>query len=72
MPPFNNIESRVSVLESRMTSVETSQMAIASDVREIRDAILNAKGGWKMVLLFGTAGAAIGATVMKLLPYVIR
>lgn len=70
-PPFN-LESRVAVLESRIDTVETSQDAMAEDVRMIRDVVIGAKGGWKMILLIGSAGAAAGALFMKLLPLFVR
>jgi hypothetical protein len=42
---------------------------VRADVKEMRLAIENARGGWKTLLLLGTMSAAIGAFVVKLLPF---
>lgn len=72
MSPTNNLESRVAVLEDQMLHLRSSQAAMADDVREIRDAVLGAKGGWKTLLLIGGAGATAGAFLMKLLALGIK
>lgn len=72
MQSANNMESRVAVLEDQMLHLRTSQREMADDVREIRDAVIGAKGGWKTLLLIGGAGATAGAFLMKLLAMGIK
>lgn len=43
---------------------------IKSDIRAIRDTLQEAKGGWRVLMLVGGAGAAIGGLIVKLLPMV--
>lgn len=54
---------------ARITTVEKDIHEMKDDVREIRDVVVQAKGGWKLVVLviaaLGTAGS-IGAGLVWL------
>ena len=44
---MTNIERDVGALEARMETVEHEIHAMRRDVREIRDALVTARGGWR-------------------------
>jgi chromosome condensin MukBEF ATPase and DNA-binding subunit MukB len=61
---MSSIEREIGNLEARMQTVESELHALRSDVREIRDALVGVKGGWRtltlMIGLASTAGAVVG------------
>ena len=65
------LEREVGALQARMETVETELQGIRSDVREIRDALVGARGSWKAISLVVGLSVSLGAAVGKLLPYLI-
>ena len=65
-----SIDRNVGALEARMEMVETEVHAIRSDVREIRDALVTARGGWKMLTLVIGLSVSLGATIATYLPVI--
>ena len=63
-----SIDRDVGALEARMEMMESEVHAIRSDVREIRDALVTARGGWKMLTLVIGLSVSLGAMIGKLLP----
>ncbi len=63
-----SIDRDVGALEARMELVEAEVHAIRADVREIRDALVTARGGWKMLTLVIGLSVSVGAMLGKLLP----
>ena len=43
------LEREVGALQARMETVEAELQGIRSDVREIRDALVTARGSWKAI-----------------------
>ncbi len=66
---MTNLEREVGKLEARMETVEIELQAIRSDVREIRDALVGARGGWKMMTLLMAVAVSLGAWAGRVLPY---
>lgn len=64
---MNDLEREIGGLQARMETVEQELQAIRSDVREIRDTLVRAKGGWMALLVMFSAAAALGAWAVKLL-----
>ncbi len=62
---MSDLEREIGGLQARMETVEQELQAIRSDVREIRDALVRAKGGWMAMLLLFSAAAAMGAWAMQ-------
>lgn len=58
---MGDLERDLGGLQARMETVEHELQAIRSDVREIRDALVRAKGGWMAVVLMFSAAASLGA-----------
>ena len=67
----SNIEREIGNLEARMQAVESELQAMRVDVREIRDAVVGVKGGWRtLTVLIGlctTLGAVMGHYVLDFL-----
>jgi chromosome condensin MukBEF ATPase and DNA-binding subunit MukB len=68
---MNNIDREVGHLEARMDSVETEIRALRHDVRDIRDAIVSVKGGWRLFVLTVSAATAFGALAGKYVPILL-
>lgn len=64
-----SIEREVGALEARMGTVEQEVHAIRNDVREIRDALVTARGGWRTLTLVIGFSASLGAAIAKALPF---
>ncbi len=62
------IEREVGSLQARMEAVESEMQAMRADVREIRDALVTARGGWKMLTLVIGFSVSLGAALGKFLP----
>jgi len=62
------MEREVGALQARMEKVEEEVTAIRSDVREIRDALVTARGGWKMLTVVIGLSVSLGAAAAKILP----
>jgi chromosome condensin MukBEF ATPase and DNA-binding subunit MukB len=58
---MTNLEREMGNLEARMETVETELQGIRRDVREIRDALVRAKGGWMVLLFVFSAATTLGA-----------
>lgn len=64
-----SLEREVGALQARMEKVEMEVHAMSSDVREIRDALVTARGGWKMLTLVIGLSVSLGALIGKLVPF---
>jgi chromosome condensin MukBEF ATPase and DNA-binding subunit MukB len=69
---MTDMEREVGRLEARMETVETELHAIRADVREIRDALVSAKGGWLILTAALSMAAAAGAMATNYLPTFLR
>jgi hypothetical protein len=65
------IEREVGSLQARMEKVEMEVHGISGDVREIRDVLVTARGGWKMLTLVIGISVSLGAMFGKLLPLLV-
>ena len=63
-----SIEREIGNLEARMQTVEIELHAIRQDVREIRDALVGVKGGWRTLTLVIGLAATAGAVLGRFLP----
>ena len=63
---MTTIERDVGALEARMQVVEQEIQAMRQDVREIRDALVTARGGWKTLTLVIGFSITFGALLSRL------
>ena len=65
------LDREVGALQARMETVESELQGMRSDVREIRDALVSARGSWKAICLVVGLSVSLGAAVTKLLPFLL-
>ena len=65
---MTSIEREIGNLEARMQTVEQELQAIRSDVREIRDALVGAKGGWRTLTIVIGLATTFGAVLGRFMP----
>jgi chromosome condensin MukBEF ATPase and DNA-binding subunit MukB len=68
---MTSIEREIGNLEARMQTVESELQAMRVDVREIRDALVGVKGGWRMMMIVIGLATTAGAVLGKYLPVVM-
>ena len=66
--PFAHAEA-MGDLKARMMRVEADQIGMAGDLKAIRSSLDQAKGGWKTLMLVGGLAGAVGALVVKVIPF---
>jgi hypothetical protein len=54
-------------LRARIAAVEGEMQGLRSDVREIRDALIGLRGGWRLLTVLVAVSATLGAATTKLL-----
>lgn len=59
-------------LEGRMAAVEAQVGVMGGKVDEMHRAMMQAAGGWRVLLAVGTVAAAIGAGLTKLMGIILR
>jgi hypothetical protein len=64
------LDRDVGALQARMENVESELQAIRSDVREIRDALVTARGGWRTLSVIVAISMSAGAAAAKLAPLI--
>ena len=69
---MTTLEREVGNLDARMGAVEQELQAIRHDVREIRDALVEARGGWKGLALVMSRALTLGAALGRFLPDMLR
>ena len=66
---MTSIERELGNLQARMELVESELQALRQDMREIRDVLLSARGGWRLFMLAFTVAASVGAALDHVLPW---
>lgn len=59
------LERELGRLEAKMDNFEVDMALLQSDVREIRDALVGYKGGWRILTLIVAVSAGLGALIAK-------
>jgi chromosome condensin MukBEF ATPase and DNA-binding subunit MukB len=71
MAEDTEVHHQLGSLDARMVAVERDIKEMRSDVREMRDAILSAKGSWKMLLGIASFAAIVGGLVMQVVHWLV-
>lgn len=58
---FGRLEGAVSALKTELDSVKDRQVAIDGKLDQVLDKLSEARGGWKLLMALGGAGASFGA-----------
>lgn len=57
---------RLTRVEMQFSALEEQYRELRSDVREIKEILTQAKGGWRVLMIIGGAGAMVGGLLLKL------
>jgi chromosome condensin MukBEF ATPase and DNA-binding subunit MukB len=68
---MTSLDRDVGALEARMQMVEQEIHAMRNDVREIRDALVTARGGWKTLTLVIGFSISFGAFLARVFPMLV-
>jgi hypothetical protein len=52
-------------MDRKFEELKNNHSSMRTDVREVRDAMLYTKGGWKVLLAFGALCISIGGLIVK-------
>ncbi len=63
-----NAQHELGELRARVAAVEMEVQGLRRDVREIRDALIGLRGGWRLLTILIAISASLGAALAKLLP----
>lgn len=58
-------------LRARIAALENEMQLVRHDVREIRDALLTVRGGWKALAMIVAISASLGAAIAKIAPFLL-
>jgi hypothetical protein len=62
---MSNLDTAVARLEVQVEKLEQDMAELKSDIKFIRQKLDQAAGGWRVFLMVGTAGAALGGLIFK-------
>ena len=69
MSDMHDVSISVAKLEVQVQTLEKDVSEIKSDIKFIRQKLDQAAGGWRVFLMVGTAGAALGGLIFKLIDF---
>lgn len=69
MSDINDVSIAVAKLEVQVKTLEKDVSEIKGDIKFIRQKLDQAAGGWRVFLMVGTAGAALGGIIFKLFDF---
>ena len=61
---------RIAILETKVANLEDTIKIMAQDIHTIKEAITEAKGGWKTLVALGTIASALGGVVTWMLSHI--
>lgn len=71
MSDIQDVSISVAKLEVQVETLERDVREIKGDIKFIRQKLDQAAGGWRVFLVIGTAGAALGGLIFKALDYLL-
>jgi len=64
---MDTVDIAVARMEVQVERLEQDMAELKSDIKFIRRKLDEATGGWKVFMIVGSAGAAIGGLIFKLI-----
>lgn len=64
---MDTVDIAVARMEVQVERLEQDMAELKSDIKFIRRKLDEATGGWKVFMIVGSAGAAIGGIIFKLI-----
>lgn len=68
---LTRVETKVDVIEEDVKSLKRDVQSLKRDVQDIKALLAEARGGWRVLVLIGGAGAAAGAFALKIIDRVL-
>lgn len=68
---MTNYEREMGEFTAKVAAMEKDLSELKSDVRAIRDAMNQARGGWKAVALISGISGTLGAAIAKAIPFLM-
>ena len=68
--PNGSLSKDIGRLQGKVEGIEKQLDQVQITVREIKETIDQAKGGWKVALMIAGCGGAVGALVMRYAPWI--
>ncbi len=68
----DELKADVAVHGTRLDRLESDLSEIKDDLRAIRDVMMQAKGGWRTILLVSGVAGSAGAVLGKFLPFLMK
>lgn len=56
-------------LAAKVSAIEDDLREVKSDVRQVRDVVLGARGSWKMLVGLGTIAATLGGLLVAVIAW---
>lgn len=69
MSDIQDVSISVAKLEVQVETLERDVREIKGDIKFIRQKLDQAAGGWRVFLMVGTAGAALGGIIFKAIDF---
>jgi chromosome segregation ATPase len=66
---IGRLEAEIESLQKQMARQEAQNVQIMTDLREIRETLVSAKGQWKGALAIAGLAGTIGAVAAKIIPF---
>lgn len=63
-----SVERDLGELNAKVARLEDEMREIRRDVRTVRDAVVSANGGWRMLVMLGSSAGVVGALTAKIIP----
>lgn len=66
----SSVERELGELNAKVERLELEMREIRGDLRAVRDAVVSAHGGWKILVVLASMAGMAGAAAAKLFPFV--
>lgn len=63
---------RLARLEANFTHLKADVDEIKSDMKKVKDVVISAKGGWKVLVAIGAISGSVGAAIGKFAPFLTQ
>ena len=66
---IGRLEAQIEALQKQAAKQDAQNVQIMTDLREIRETLASAKGGWKTLVAVAGVASAVGAIASKFAPF---
>lgn len=66
---MSEYERELGEMSAKIHHLEATVTTMSQDLRDIRDTLLQARGGWKTVMMVAGISATVGGLMAKIIPF---